>query len=42
LVRQRAEEFAFSVLLGATQRARRIAVMMVVRPEVIQNAHLFN
>jgi hypothetical protein len=44
LLRQRADEYVFSESLRTTQRARHVAVMMMVtmRPEMIQNAHLLN
>jgi hypothetical protein len=44
LARQRADECVSIKSLGATQRARHAAVMMMMpmRPEMIQNAHLLN
>jgi hypothetical protein len=43
LLRQRADEYVSSYSLRTTQRARHVAVMMMLmpmRPEMIQNAHL--
>jgi hypothetical protein len=44
LLRQRADEYVFIEFLRTTQRARRLAVMMMVsmRPEMIRNAHLLS